>query len=501
MEEKLAATAELRKMGQAVGLAKDSYYLADLPDDALGNLYGLLHSEFERVTITPARKDEITNFLMAEVSMRREFIGRGLDVPEAEDKLSESFDEVTVQKAEKGPQDISLDVETPQDDSDGHVHKIVKLDDSGTGATESAGNPEHSHNVDKFSVIPVEVEEYHSEHTGLVAINKHGNFKIINKNADGSCDFEADFEFYKVDVEKKLVGGVVYEPDVVDAQGDSSSEDEIEKACHNYMIKSQTLGLMHERKLEKSDSIVVENFIAKASYIDGNQLIRKGSWVLVSKVLNEQLWKDIKNGKYTGYSMAGRAKDISKLPPFGKRDSGGEDASSKRQMVGLASMLKSDFDFEKVIRRRGDKWCVMTQDGKKTLACHETREGAMKQLVAIETNKHLAPKHLAESWITKDDVAKLCPKCAVLMGKKGIKKIKIEDLLNSENFKKADAEWKPSQKLCDAFGDDPGFFTKCHEKMSTTNVETPEAFCAALHKFCVGYWPGSSKNKKPGKGK
>lgn len=41
-----------------------------------------------------------------------------------------------------------------------------------------------------------------------------------------------------------------------------------------------------------------------------------------------------------------------------------------------------------MIVKRGDKWAVVSKDGKKTLGIHDTYEEAVKQLQAIEANKH-----------------------------------------------------------------------------------------------------------------
>ena len=40
------------------------------------------------------------------------------------------------------------------------------------------------------------------------------------------------------------------------------------------------------------------------------------------------------------------------------------------------------------IVKRGSKWAVVSKDGSKTLGTHDTKEDAVKQLQAIEINKH-----------------------------------------------------------------------------------------------------------------
>ena len=40
------------------------------------------------------------------------------------------------------------------------------------------------------------------------------------------------------------------------------------------------------------------------------------------------------------------------------------------------------------IKKRGNKWVVTDKSGKKTLGTHSSKEAAVKQLRAIEANKH-----------------------------------------------------------------------------------------------------------------
>lgn len=48
---------------------------------------------------------------------------------------------------------------------------------------------------------------------------------------------------------------------------------------------------------------------------------------------------------------------------------------------------RRDDEIEKRIVRRGGEFCVVTEDGSKTLGCHATREAAVAQLRAVEANK------------------------------------------------------------------------------------------------------------------
>jgi len=137
--------------------------------------------------------------------------------------------------------------------------------------------------------------------------------------ATQKCSFECFVPFvHHEEVEKaegtqRLVYGVVYKPYEVDAQGDWADEATIEKAAHRWMLESQRNKLMHEENTDKVRP--VESFIAPTDYKLGGQDIKKGSWVLVSKVLDDGIWAKIKSGEFGGYSLGGRANAREAAPP------------------------------------------------------------------------------------------------------------------------------------------------------------------------------------------
>jgi len=141
---------------------------------------------------------------------------------------------------------------------------------------------------------------------GTVHKSAGGTF-TTEKQADGSLRWAADFEFAKKVDEEHLVYGIVYEPDVIDAQDDSAGAADIEKAAHNFMINSQRVKIMHKENAGPRVSIV-ESYIAHDTFRLGDQMIRKGSWVLVVKIHDEALWQQVKKGDLTGFSMGGRAR-------------------------------------------------------------------------------------------------------------------------------------------------------------------------------------------------
>lgn len=132
--------------------------------------------------------------------------------------------------------------------------------------------------------------------------------KKIEIKKDGE-KIERGIEFVPIDKAKedeRIVCGIVYEPNTVDAQGDQASAEEIKKAAYYFMENTQAFKVMH--KGSKVKVKILESYVAPINFKVGSREIKKGSWVLVSRILDDRLWKDIKAGKLTGYSMAGYAK-------------------------------------------------------------------------------------------------------------------------------------------------------------------------------------------------
>lgn len=127
----------------------------------------------------------------------------------------------------------------------------------------------------------------------------------VTKDENGAM-WQLDFEIIKLDDSQRLVGGIVYEPDTVDSQGDSASAQEIEKAAHRFMMESRVIGIMHKEAAGKRVDIV-ESYIVREPHKIGNRVLKRGTWMLVVKVHDDGLWEGVKSEKLTGFSMGGRA--------------------------------------------------------------------------------------------------------------------------------------------------------------------------------------------------
>ncbi|MBX7001899.1 terminase [Bacillus aerophilus] len=177
--------------------------------------------------------------------------------------------------------------------------------------------------------------------THVSYVDKAANQKqFFFMKSEKENDFEKQIKVIaKADDAQRLVYGIVYEPNVADAHGDYMTPAEIEKAAHGFLKDAREIDKQHD--FQGGVGEVVESYIAPSDFEMGDEVIKKGSWVLVTKA-SQEIWNQIQKGHITGYSMAGTA-DIGKQEP--------EPASDEK---GLFSLLKNFFSKGEV-KNRYDK--------------------------------------------------------------------------------------------------------------------------------------------------
>jgi hypothetical protein len=115
--------------------------------------------------------------------------------------------------------------------------------------------------------------------------------------------------FIKADAEEQKVTGVVLQPDIVDAHGDVISEAVIAKAAHTFLDSfndGTKLGEQHSSF--RKQFRLCESYTMPVDVVIANKIIKKGTWMMVAKVLDSKTWQKVKNGKLTGFSIGGKAK-------------------------------------------------------------------------------------------------------------------------------------------------------------------------------------------------
>lgn len=109
--------------------------------------------------------------------------------------------------------------------------------------------------------------------------------------------------------ERRLVTGIVLEPETVDSQGDIYSADAIEQAAHTFMAEYRNVG--HQHSTLVNDLVqIVESFVAPSDFELGGMTVKAGTWLMTVKVLDEPLWQAVKAGELTGFSIGGFAQRV-----------------------------------------------------------------------------------------------------------------------------------------------------------------------------------------------
>jgi site-specific DNA-adenine methylase len=106
--------------------------------------------------------------------------------------------------------------------------------------------------------------------------------------------------------EEHYVLGIVLEPETVDAQNDIYSAAEVREAAHRFMQEYQNVGLMH-RDLVNGKVKILESYLTPAAFEISGAQIRKGTWLLAVRIVDDALWAQVKNGELTGLSIGGSA--------------------------------------------------------------------------------------------------------------------------------------------------------------------------------------------------
>lgn len=220
--------------------------------------------------------------------------------------------------------------------------------------------------------------------THVSYVDKAANKKrfLLTKSEDGNEQptFEKEIKaIAKTDSEEqRLVYGIVYEPDELDAHGDFMTSEEIEKAAHQFLKDARNVDKQHN--FQKGYGEVVESYIAPQNFQVGEETVKKGSWVLVTKA-SEEIWNDIKNGKITGYSMAGTAEVVEKSSKMS--DNNHEDMNLFKQFVkAISHLLKQD---QKQIEKDEEEIDMKAEDIKKML--DEALKPLSDKIEALEVKK------------------------------------------------------------------------------------------------------------------
>ena len=140
------------------------------------------------------------------------------------------------------------------------------------------------------------------------------------KKIDGTGEVFAHLRHHEIrkadGVDEQIVGGVVLEPNDggdgkavdPDTQGDVYSSEDVRKACHSFALHGSHHKVLHAAAGD-GKIVTLESFIAPQDlrYADSDEVIKAGSWVLVAKIIDNDLWAKVKTGQFNGWSVGGTA--------------------------------------------------------------------------------------------------------------------------------------------------------------------------------------------------
>lgn len=116
----------------------------------------------------------------------------------------------------------------------------------------------------------------------------------------------------KTDDEQRIVWGWAYVSTekgelLTDTQGDSIEPVEMVKMANDFMLSARTAKAMHQGEGigEMIHSLPLTADLAKALGIETE---REG-WIVGMKVHDDAVWKRVRAGEFSGFSIGGRAKE------------------------------------------------------------------------------------------------------------------------------------------------------------------------------------------------
>jgi hypothetical protein len=164
----------------------------------------------------------------------------------------------------------------------------------------------------KLETIYLDIDEQNVE-DGIDAISLV-KFPAIEENWVALNEHKVELK--TIDEDKRIVIGLalIPEKDIYRRNGDYEynirfSKDTVRKASELYFkkLKNNNATLEHQ---EKTDGVTtIESWIVENPKIDKSALYNlnatEGSWVVVMKIYNDEVWADVKNGTYLGLSIEG----------------------------------------------------------------------------------------------------------------------------------------------------------------------------------------------------
>ena len=180
--------------------------------------------------------------------------------------------------------------------------------------------------MDEEGINAISLVEFPAIEENFVALSKH------------------EVEFKTVNEDKRIVVGLALVPDkeIPRAKGDYKynikfSKDTVRKASELYLKRLKNNNATLEHSELASGVSVIESWIVEDLEKDKTSLYGlnavKGAWAVTMKIDNDEVWEDVKSGKYLGLSIEGIFSD--------KKDTEMSSEEAKETLKELRKMLKN----------------------------------------------------------------------------------------------------------------------------------------------------------------
>ncbi len=111
--------------------------------------------------------------------------------------------------------------------------------------------------------------------------------------------------------EERLVTSIVADPENVDSFGNMIDSEAIRKAALLFMERFGNSGVSHQKDsygqpiLFNNRIKIVENWVTRAETVvdDEGTTVPFGTWLLTFRVLDDNIWDDVKKDSLTGFSF------------------------------------------------------------------------------------------------------------------------------------------------------------------------------------------------------
>jgi len=166
--------------------------------------------------------------------------------------------------------------------------------------------------MNELDTIELFIDE-HLEEEGINAISLV-EFPAIEENFVALSKHEVDFK--TIDEDKRIIVGLALVPDkkIKRRKGDymyniTFSKDTVRKASELYLKRLKNNNATLEHAELTTGVSVIESWIVEDPSKDKSALYGlnavQGAWAVTMKIDNDEVWADVKNGKYLGLSIEG----------------------------------------------------------------------------------------------------------------------------------------------------------------------------------------------------